>query len=172
MNNKFFLILAFFLFTFINTTLVLAAKDGMLAYGFGTNQTPTYRIWSGATQTWSTNYSTNSVGGTIEWVWLAAAPTRDEFILVTADDQDDINVQINASHGGTNCWGNGTSCNVVLEVNATSITTDTRKAHVAYENLSGDAMVVYSDGTPVPKMRIWNGTGWTDQIAVNDSSYS
>lgn len=168
--------LRFFLFCLIGVFLfscsALAVFDGTLVYGEGAVQTPRYRIWDGNNGTFQGEQTMNSVGGIIEWVEVAAAPTRNEIIVVTGDSQDDINVQVNSSVIGTGCWHNGTTCGGVLEVTATSVTTDTRKFGVIYEETSGDALIVYSDNTPVPKIRIYNGSNFTAQKSVNDTDIS
>jgi hypothetical protein len=41
---------------------------------------------------------------------------------------------------------------------------------VAYESLSGDAMVVSCDTTPDPTYRIWNGSSWSATSSINASS--
>ncbi len=139
-------------------------RTGMLAYGESTVQIPRYRIWNGTT--FSSELNANSVGGTIEWLRLKASPTRDEYIIVTADAFNDVNIQINSSLGGASCWHNGTACNTVLELTTTSTGINRLKADVAYEQRSGDALVVFSDNTNVPKYRTWNGTTWSAQANV------
>jgi len=64
---------------------------------------------------------------------------------LTADSGDDVNVQVYSnSANGSMCWHNGTRCGGVVEVTAGSTTVNRLKGDVAYETLSGDALVVYS----------------------------
>ncbi|OGI11728.1 hypothetical protein A3K64_00345 [Candidatus Micrarchaeota archaeon RBG_16_36_9] len=139
---------------------------GMLAYGEGTVQTPRYRIWDSSSQTWGSEYSANSVGGTIYWVILKTAPTRDEFILVTRDSNDDIKVQINAS----GCWGDGITCGAVKVLTTTTVPTpDSRSFDVEYEANTGRAVIVYSDDTANPKYVTWDGSSWSASASIGNA---
>ena len=128
---------------------------GMIAYGEGTQQQPRYRMWDGST--WSSEAYASTVGGTIEWVVLKAIPdiTDDrfeEFILGTKDTGDDVNVQVY----------NGSSWTTAVEVTGSS-STDVKGFDIAYEQLSGDALIVYSNNTRYLSYRVWNGTAWSAQ---------
>jgi len=140
--------------------------DGILVYGEGSVQMPRYRTWNSLSQTWSSELNASSVGGTIEWASVKASPTKDEYILLTADSYDDINVQIYSNQTGTLCWHNGILCGSVLELTTTSTAANAHKMDLAYEQNSGRALLVYSDNTSTPKYLIWYGDHWSSQQSV------
>jgi hypothetical protein len=138
-------------------------RDGILVYGEGTVQIPRYRLWNGTSQTWGSELNATTVGGTIEWVSAKASPIRDEYILATADAYDDINVQIYSNRIGSLCWHNGITCDSTLELTTTSTVINSHKFDLAYEQLTGNAVLVYSDNTSIPKYVIWDGSHWSSQ---------
>lgn len=123
----------------------------LVVYGEGVVQTPRYQIWNGSS--WGGENSAQNVGGTIEWIRTKAGTTRNEYILGTQDALSDVNVQIYNAASST--WGN------LLEVTASVSDITRRGFDVAYETISGDALVVYCDGDSDPSSRVWNGSSWT-----------
>ena len=95
-----------------------------------------------------------------EWKYVsgATAPGRDEKIVVGVTDGDDITAIM---WNGTN-WGpitfNGTNV-----LSSTNNDVDWNNAIVAYESFSGDAVLIWNDGstTKKPRYRVWNGATWT-----------
>ncbi|MFH0790798.1 MAG: hypothetical protein V2A64_04120 [Candidatus Omnitrophota bacterium] len=126
------------------------AGEAMIAYGEGTSTIPVYRVWNGSV--WSGALYANNVGGAvpagIKWVVLRACPVRDEFILGTLDGNNRLNVQV--YQGGQ--WGN------LVNLSAGCDSTY-RRFDIVYETATGEAMVVFVDGTAL-KYRKWNGTSW------------
>jgi archaellum component FlaF (FlaF/FlaG flagellin family) len=114
---------------------------------------PRYRLWNGSA--WSDEGSAGNVDGDIRWVVLEAAPNRNEYALIILDANGDINGQV---------WQNGSWLGP-LEIVA-GINGGYRGFDIAYEQLSGDAVVVYSDGTSLPKYLVWNGRSVTQTGAV------
>ncbi|RZN39078.1 MAG: VWA domain-containing protein [Methanosarcinales archaeon] len=122
---------------------------------------PRYRHWEGGD--WSDETSANNVGGTIRWTVMQSCPTRNETIMGTLDTSKDLNVQI---------W-DGSSWGAAQQFTGSLDSYGRRGFDVAYEQTSGDAMVVYADmgeDDGVPRYQIWNGTGWTDGAFVNGTS--
>jgi hypothetical protein len=143
-----------------------APTEALIAYGEGTVQTPRYRLWNGTS--WGSELSAQSVGGTIRWVVTKAAPTRNEYLLATLDDVNDINVQV--YDGGAGTWGN------LWEVTTGASNSLRRGVDIAYESQSGDAIAVYCDGDADPSYYVWNGTSWTfggsvDITSANNCEY-
>ena len=165
MRSFFFLCLFVACLLLLLSPLVSAAYPGILAYGRANETTPFYRLWNGTGFGSAINTST-SVGGVIEWLRVASNPIHDEHIIVTADTGDDVNILIDSNLLGNACWHNGTSCNSSLELTSSSTSINRLKADVAYEQLSGDALVVYSDNSFMPRYRLWNGTSWSTQGSV------
>lgn len=136
-----------------------ASSEMLLAYGESTDTQPKYRLWAGTG--WGVEGSALSVGGTINWVQTSAGTTRDEYVLVTLDQSNSTYAQIYSA--STSAWSDLT----LLTNAATSSVHD--GIAVAYESVSGDAMVVSCDSGPSPVYRIWDGSSWsaTSSIAVN-----
>ncbi|MEM2963688.1 MAG: hypothetical protein QXN01_04305, partial [Candidatus Anstonellales archaeon] len=129
---------------------------GMLAYGTSaTNTVPKYRFYNGTG--WSSQANANDVGGAINYVILKNSPTKyEEFILGTQDANADVNVQVY----------NGTGWSSVLEVTASVTGATLRGFDIEYEELSGQAIIAYSNGTRYLNYRVWNGTGWESEKMV------
>lgn len=131
----------------------LALKAVMAYYDSWAPSLPRYRTWNGSS--WSNESAAANVGGDVNWVVLKAAPNRDEFILGTLDANGHVNVQV---------WQNGSWGNLIELTTAAD--REYRGFDIAYERISGDALVVYNDGSAIPKYRVWNGTAWSSQGSV------
>jgi hypothetical protein len=125
------------------------ATEGMIAYGEGVVTTPRYRLWTGTA--WGTEYSANDVGGVTNMVVLRSARTKDEKILGVLDKSGDINVQV---------W-DGSAWGAVSEVTTVVADVDYRGFDIAYEDSSGDALIVYQNNVNDPLYRVWNGNTWS-----------
>lgn len=135
---------------------------GMIAYGNSTQRTPNYRTWDGTT--WSAPKLASDVGGTITWVVLEAFPNSDtkprfeEYIMGTQIIGNVSAVQV---YNGTG-WGAVT--------NLTNSTGSSRRSFdIAYEQLSGKALVVYANNSANLSYRIWNGSQWSSERAVKNN---
>lgn len=135
--------------------LPLVPKAMMAYYDQWAPMIPRYRTWNGSS--WSDESATANVGETIQWVVLKASRTRNEFILGTLDSSGHVNVQV---------WQNGSWENLI------ELTTGSDAAYrgfdITYESVSGDAVVVYNDGSTIPKYRVWNGTDWSSEDRVQN----
>ena len=130
--------------------LAESASGQMLIYGESGSHTPRYRTWDGSS--WSSEMSAPNVGGDPYWIRAAACPTRDEIAMLVLDEYDDTNLVI---------W-DGSSWGSVTQI-ATDIGTLTassiRPIDLAYEQSSGDLLIVYSRGDDEEMYyRTWNGT--------------
>ena len=120
------------------------------AYGRSADQIPEYRRLLGAT--WVDAADTVDIGSEqAHWMVMKGCPKRKEIIMGTLDNAEDINLAV---------W-NGESWGNLIEFTNNTGSTLYRSFDIAYENLSGDALVVgrYDDGTTI-KFNIWNGTAW------------
>lgn len=121
-----------------------------LVYGDTTTNIPRVRTWSGSS--WSSEGATLDIGGSPRWVMLRSCPTRSELMAAVVDNQDDVNLMSYSSGS----WGHLTEVATNLGGNAD------RRCYMAYEQLSGDALVVYRVGSTTPVYyRTWNGTAWS-----------
>ncbi|MCX6993156.1 MAG: hypothetical protein NT011_08455, partial [Kiritimatiellaeota bacterium] len=99
---------------------------------------------------WSSPSNAVSVGTpNINWVVVKACPRRDEYIAVTLDTTRAVKAQV-FTNGS---WGNLKTITNVPNARF-------RGVDIAYETLSGDAMVVAANPTTVT-WSIWNGAAWT-----------
>jgi hypothetical protein len=113
---------------------------------------PRYRLWDGA---WGNELGALEVGGTPAWIVLKAAPTRRELGLVLMDREGVVSGQV---------WQNGTWRGPAF-LSSTGVTY--RAFDLEYESQSGRAVVVYSDGSSVPKYRIWDGSTLSPEGSVS-----
>ena len=148
------------LFTQATDTLYVSTttQEALIGYGESTQQTPKYRIWSG--YAWSTQASALSVGGQINWVVTRASPITGEYLMGTLSTNNKVNTQV--YNGST--WGNLQQIN-----NASLSNAKARGFDIAYETLSGRALVVSCNGAPKPVYRIWSSTSstWSSAQTIN-----
>lgn len=94
-----------------------------------------------------------------QWQRIAASPRTNEYILVTQNSSRWIYAQ--ACTDGV--WFAGTLLNGAGQCPNTL----NRSVDVAYEQVSGRGMAVYSVGANTPRYRIWNGTTWSGENPIN-----
>ena len=111
---------------------------------------PKYRAFDNPS--WDPEGTTVNVGDSkVHWLELQGTPLRQEIIMGTLDDSGGINLAV--WNGAT--WGN------LLE-----FTTDgghnVKRFDIAYESLSGNALVAGRAGwsTPTLSYTVWDGTSW------------
>ena len=142
----------------LQTCLVYASPinstraDGIVEYSELNVQSARYRLWN-YTNNFTTEYTSLNNGGDITWVVTKANHERDEIIMGTEDKANDVNIQV---YNGT--WSN------LLEV-STDVPNSARRAFdIAYEDISGDALIVYetsSTNDATVSYRIWNGNNYS-----------
>ena len=110
-----------------------------------------YSVWNGSS--WSAKTSIAAyTGGEPQHMHMAPKPRADEMVLVV----NDLNADDYALVWDGSTWGNQLS----LDTSGTG-EDDQTALYVAYEQLSGRAMVVYGkDGQVNCYYRIWNGSAW------------
>jgi Mg-chelatase subunit ChlD len=124
-------------------------------YDSNSPSVPRYRQWDGLQ--WSNEASANNIGGNIRWIVMQSNPKRDETILGTLDTSNDLNVQI---------W-DGSVWGAVQQFSGSEYSYYYRGFDIAYEENSGDAMIVYNRNNYVPRYRLWDGAIWSDEGTVN-----
>ncbi len=150
---------------FANTGVVFShgREDAMMVYDtLDVTSTPKYRLWGGSN--WSAQGDATNVTGEIRQMVVRYAPTRDEAIMVVQTSDGDIQAQVWDGTG----WGTVT----ILGTHASSLaSTDTQSLYrgfdLAYEQSSGDAVVVYGDGTADPDYSVWDGSNWSSGVDIN-----
>ena len=145
----------------INST----SAGGLLAYVPDVPGTTfNYRTWnlSSGNFTGETTES-QTFTGTIEWTVVRANHERDEFIMGTLNGANDCEVIV--YNAANNDWHNYTLLTSTCENNAAR-----RSIDIAYEDVSGDALVVFDQdstttGTTM-NYTIWNGSAFGAQQSI------
>ncbi|MEK7146495.1 MAG: hypothetical protein AAB802_04955, partial [Patescibacteria group bacterium] len=125
---------------------------------------PKYRVWDGSG--WGAEASASEVGGDVRHMVLKYAPTRDEAILATLGSTGALYVQVYDGTGNT--WGTPLFVGELMDTNGDADQQSLfRGFDIEYEQTSGDAMIVYADGTADPNYRLWDGTNWSAEQNAN-----
>ena len=129
------------------------AEMAVLVYGRANEQPFYYSIWNGSI--WSDEFKDGLVSINVYWAVARTAPNRMEIIagFLTSNGYLYVNVW-NGSWGEVQAITNkiGSSRSVY------------RGFDIAYEQLSGDALLVYHKGLAgYIYYRVWNGSGWSDE---------
>ncbi|GBL41519.1 hypothetical protein EMGBD3_08870, partial [Nitrosarchaeum sp.] len=142
-------------------------RGGLMVYADTVNVgTPKYRIFDGST--FVTEASASSVGSSaIQWIRVAASPTKDQWIIATRDLVNVINVQV--------CTGDTSdiTCGTPTSVTGTAGAFNFRNFDVEYEKLSGEAILVYGTSTAdqLGYMR-YDGTSWITNSTITTTNTS
>jgi hypothetical protein len=139
----------------------LKPYDIITAYErFGQAPIPACRQLLGATYVDPTNWL-NIGPGDIHYMTLKGCPIRKEIIMGTLDESNDINFAV---WDGVS-WGN------LIEFTQDTGIFDNQCFDIAYENLSGDALVVgrYAALADV-RYNIWDGNAWAFATAQIDAN--
>ena len=133
----------------------LAVNDARLCHGRKGVPPKRVQTWVQSAQKWVPEPVDSPLNGELIWVVNQVAPgAGDEelFAMVTYDGSlTELSVARHAQGVTTVDW----STQLVLGGGA-----DTRGLDVAYESMSGDALVVFSDGTDTPVYRARSGGVW------------
>lgn len=122
---------------------------------------PRYRTWSNI-RGLSTNELTalqDPNNQDAQWQRIVASPLTNEFLMAVQDDGRWISAQT---------YTNGTwFSNTLLNAVGAAPTAGARGFDIAYENLSGRGLAVYSVGTSNPQYRIWSSNSWSAAGSIN-----
>ena len=125
---------------------------GQAIWSASGDTTPNISDWSGSAFSATSNTASVGTWGVVDG---AAAPTRNETIVVGVTGAGSITGQI---------WNGSTWTALSFNPLATVSDPDRHGVDVAYESLSGDALVVWnngSTGTAGLSFRTWNGSSWS-----------
>ncbi len=115
------------------------------------SSTPYYSAWDGST---FGGTQTSAAVGDFRLMQGAESPTRDEAIVIGVDSGGSISGER---------W-DGSSWTALPALGSTS-QNYWWSVDVAYEPVSGDAVVVYTDGSSL-NYRVWNGATWSTEASV------
>lgn len=112
---------------------VAGATNPVLFWSTATNKKVTPTTFDGTS--WTSETSSSSSGGNLNWIRAAACPLRDEVLVASLDSTSEVDLSIRTN--GT--WGS-------LNALCTDVSTSSSRAFdVAYEQASGRGLVVYWD---------------------------
>ena len=149
---------------------IVQYSGGLLVYTDGTVGMPKYKIFDGSSGlgTFGTEQSATSVGSVaIEWVRVVASPINDEWIIATRDAGDVIKAQICSGVDG------GVSCGSATTITATAGAHGFRNYDIAFEQSSGDALLVYGTATTDELRKIeWVNGSWSNDAQITTTRTS
>jgi len=139
------------------------SAEGLIGYEELNIAVPRYRLWN-VSNAFTAELSANSVGvdGTadITWTVVRGSHEHNQTILGTEDKTNDVNIQI---YNGNGTWSN------LLEVSTNVPNSAFRAFDVAYEEISGDALIVFESNAGTDSnitYRIWNGSAYSDPVNI------
>ncbi len=135
----------------------------MVVFSRSGSNSPYSSIWNGSS--WGSVATMSSVGAKPYWVVLRNCPTRNEFGCLTMDADNDANVM----------FYNGSSWTSPVEVSTELRESEDRNCDLAYEQSSGDCLIVYYDGGENNfGYRTYNGTSLSSEsdLTLTDLSES
>lgn len=137
-------------------------RQAIVAYSEIGSYYPRYRLWNGSV--WGDELTAQTISAYAVFMELEANPTRSEYALATLGDDLDLNIQI--YNGASSTWGNVYE----FDTNVTEYSNDNRPFDIAYEQTSGDLMVVLCNGTEAEYV-VWDGSMWsaTSSISLKNS---
>lgn len=133
-------------------SVATTATEALVVYGEGTSYVPRYRLWNGSS--WSAEGDLQNIGAPLRWSKVKAGTTREEYTAAIVGTDGDVSVQVYA----LGVWDD------LQEVTTDMGSVSARGFDVAYETLSGDALIAYCDNastTSKYNYAIWNGTSWS-----------
>ena len=124
--------------------------DGDTFYGEGTTTPPEYGYYTNSTNTFGDRADAATANATINWTAIEASPTEDLLIAGSLSSAGANNLTIQQSDGSNTNWA--------VQWQDYDANYTYQGFDIAFEDSSGDALVVYADGTATPKYRKYDGT--------------
>ena len=156
------LILIVLLSTVLADSITSSQADGLVAYAEKNIQGPRYRLWNESNILNAELTDANVTNGNIVWVVTRGNHERDEIIVGTQNDQNEVYIQV---YDSDDRWGNLQQVSIEIKNSAQ------RGFDIVYESISGDALIVYEndsgDGNNDVAYRIWNGTGYSEEMLLD-----
>jgi len=143
-----------FVFLLIAVPIFAAESTGV---GAGMVKQTSVRTWGGSS--WGDASAANDVEGAILSTVLKAKPDGSgEKILATLDREGILKIQV---------W-NGSAWSAITQLTAQigTINCQFQPFDIAYETTSGNAIVVYSDNSTIPKYRVFSGGSWGGELST------
>ncbi|WP_321419991.1 VWA domain-containing protein [uncultured Methanomethylovorans sp.] len=119
-----------------------------------------FRLWDKDKSQWSDEKSAKSVTGNPYYTVMEPNPMRSEVMMLTGTSQGYVEAQV-----WNGAWGSSaTTLSKMLTSSAK------RGFDVQYEQISGDAVAVYIDGSVnsmIPRYMVWDGSAWSSAAYVS-----
>ncbi|MBW2526647.1 MAG: hypothetical protein JRI23_20865 [Deltaproteobacteria bacterium] len=139
-------------------TDVLQTGDVLLFYGSGDSDTPRMRTWTAASDSWSAPEMTTAASSRIRWV---VTPETLRWPVMLGVLSGETTTQLDLLRHDGSGW--------IVDWSVTDIdiaNVNRRGFDIAYEDSSGDVMVVYSNDTGVPQYRTYESGAWSAEQPV------
>ncbi len=145
----------------------LGPDDVEFYYGEGVASEARLRTWADTTSQWAAEAKAPATGTGIRWTINAFAPTNsfERLVGVLSDDGTATDLDLLRWDGAS--WSTDWSSNGIARVDV-----DKRGFDLAYEDSSGDALAVYSNGTKTPVFRTLSAGVWSAEqpLPINDGA--
>ncbi len=124
-------------------------------------EAPKYRFWNGSAGVWNSGFDAVSLDPSEGLVWLQVESNtaRDEYVLVAVT---------NHSRGVAMVYANSLWGSEFVFSNSTSASQF--GASVAFEQLSGVALLVWNNGSADVPYAVWNGAAWSAVSSIPSDS--
>ena len=139
--------------------IVYSQQEAIAVYSTGA-EVPSAKRWTGTE--WVAMPTPNAVAGTVQWVVVKSARTRNELILGILDSSGDISLQI--WNGVTGGWSEP------YVVSNVGTTVDAYRCFdIEYENGNDRAIVVFNMDNNTDNLYyvIWDGNSWSDPLPID-----
>jgi len=133
--------------------------DALIAYRVQSpGSTLYYRTWNGSA--WSSQGSMTYWGsGDPKWVKMVPKPASNEIMVLVLDNDEDLSAVI---------WNGSSFTNNILLDSSTPFSGH-EEFDAAYESVTGRCLIAWTtNGTSVPKYRIWSGSSWLSASNMPD----
>jgi len=139
----------------------LAIDDTRLVYATGTAAEARLRAFSQASATWSAATIAPPAESTIRWIENRISPTGSTAELFAVFADDGYRTELDLLRWSGSAWSVDWTTTAIRSAHA-----DKRGFGVAYERISGDALVVYSDSSATPRYRTLAAGAWSAEQAL------
>jgi hypothetical protein len=145
--------------TDINVAFESVSGDVLVVYATGTSGAVGYHTYTSGG--WTSSGTINPPAGTdgyARWTDIAADPNSNRIVLGVLSNGTGAN---NTADAWTAIWNGSSWGSSTLAAANVSGPTANQSTAVAFESVSGDAMVAYPSGTASVAYRTWDGTAWS-----------
>ena len=134
--------------------------EALLVYALGSDTALRYRVWDKLYKTWSDELLINDLGGSIKYVdTLLPTDRKDEYNLALVDNIGVYSLKL--QH-----WTGNAMTSVWTETLGSTTAATKKEFGIAVESISGNLMVVWSDGTNNVRYKTENNGTWTSAANI------